>query len=69
VKKWLSMLGKKGGAARARALSPKRRKAISSKGGKAAQALLTPEQKRAAARHAARVRWAAWRKARREGKA
>jgi hypothetical protein len=58
VKDYLSALGRKGGAARARALTARQRKRIASAGGKAAAAARTPEQRSQAARRAVQARWA-----------
>lgn len=57
VNAYLSELGKKGGPARAKALSKRRRKQIAQSGGKARAAKMTPEERSAAARKAIRARW------------
>ena len=63
VKKYLSMLGKRGAAARARNLTPRQRKMIAKKAGQASQAARSPQERNAAARKAARARWGRKRKA------
>jgi hypothetical protein len=58
VKNYLAAIGRKGGAARAEALTPSRRKQIAASGGRAAATKRTPEERRAAALKAIRARWA-----------
>ena len=60
---YLSKLGKLGGAARAKSLTPRQKKRIAKLGGKALQAGRTAEERSASAKKAARARWAAVRKA------
>jgi hypothetical protein len=58
VKDYLAALGRKGGAARAKALSARQRKRIASAGGKASAAKLTAAQRSENARRAVLARWA-----------
>ena len=51
-------LGRKGGKARLRMLSPAQRREIASKAGRARLRKLSPEQRREIARKAIRIRWA-----------
>jgi hypothetical protein len=52
------MVARRGGRARARALTPERRREIASQAAKAAAARMSPEERVAKARRAARLRWA-----------
>ena len=52
-----SLGGKKGGKARAEALTESQRKKIAQKGGKARAKSMTPEERSEASRKAARARW------------
>ena len=51
-------LGRKGGKARLRTLSPAQRREIASKAGRARLRKISPEQRREIARRAIRIRWA-----------
>lgn len=57
IRDYLAAQGRKGGTARAKALTAKERKSISSSGGKAAAAKRTAAQRSEIARQAARARW------------
>lgn len=58
MKDYLAALGRKGGAARAKALSARQRKRIASSGGKASAANFTAAQRSENARRAVLARWA-----------
>jgi general stress protein YciG len=55
------IMARRGGQARAQALTEKRRREIASKAGKAAAENLSSDERAARARRAARMRWAAQR--------